>query len=142
MISPQQLTKNRIVVDTDVFSYVFKKDARADYFAPYFVNRILAISFMTVAELYYGVYKDGWGSNRIAQLENSIKNYVVLPYDYVVCQEWAKVRRQREIKGLAIGHADTWIAACALRHDCALVTNNGSHYQNIDGLIVVSPTLI
>ena len=142
MISPQQLTKNRIVVDTDVVSFIFKKDERANFFAPYLVNRTLAISFMTVAELYYGAYKDGWGANRITQLENTIKNYVVLPYDYLVCQDWANIRRQREVKGLSMSHADIWIAACALRHDCALATNNGVHFRGIDTLVVISPTFI
>ena len=142
MISPLQFTKNRIVVDTDVFSYAFRKDPIADYFTPYFVHKTLAISFMTVAELYYGAYKDGWGLNRITQLENAIKNYVVLPYDYLICQEWARVSSQRKIKGLPIGHADAWIAACALRHDCALATNNGQHFKDIKGLEVISPSLI
>jgi len=139
LIDPNQLTKHRILVDTDVVSYIFKKDIRADFFRPYLLHRMVAISFMTVAQLYYGAYKANWGSNRIIQLENHVKNYVILPYDYLVCQKWAQIRTQCESKGYRIESSDAWIAACALRHDCALATNNGQHFQYIDNLIVIAP---
>ena len=81
-MTPESLTKNRILVDTDAVSYLFRGDTRAEYFRPYFLHRTLAVSFMTVAELYYGAYKARWGTNRIVQLENHLRNYVVVPYDY------------------------------------------------------------
>ena len=97
---------------------------------------------MSVGELYYGAYKDNWGVGKITSLENAIKNYVILPYDYLVCQHWADIRRQKEMKGLAMSHSDLWVAAAARRHGCPLATNNGVHFQGIDGLVVISPTLI
>lgn len=141
MIGPEHITKNRIVVDTDVFSFIFKRETHAAYFRPYLFNKTLALSFMTVAQLYYGAYKNDWGPNRIARLENQIKNYVILPYDYLVCQQWARIRRECELKGYTIEASDAWIAACALRHDCALATNNSRHFQNIDNLVLISPGL-
>jgi len=139
LIAPQQLTKNRIVVDTDVVSFIFKKDVRTDFFRPYLLHRTLAISFVTVAQLYYGAYKANWGVSRIAQLENHIKNYVILPYDYLICRKWAQIRSHCETKGYRIESSDAWIAACTLHHDCALATNNGKHFQYIDDLIVICP---
>ena len=142
MIEPNEVSESRIVVDTDIVSFFFKKDSRAEYFRPYLIHKTLAVSFMTVAELYYGAYKAQWGINRITALENHIKNYVVLPYDYLVCQQFAQIRSQCESEGYAISQPDLWIAACALRHDCALATNNGRHFNHIDNLVVISPTLI
>jgi tRNA(fMet)-specific endonuclease VapC len=142
LIKPEDVTDTRIMVDTDVFSFLFKKDELANFFKPYLINKTLALSFMSVAELYYGAYKDNWGSNRIAQLENSIKNYVVLPYDYLTCQEWARIRRQKELKGLTMSHSDIWVAASAVRYGCPIATNNGDHFQKIDGLIVICPGFI
>lgn len=134
---PDSIKENSILVDTDVFSFIFRGDSRAEYFQPYLVRRTPAMSFMSVAELYYGAYKSGWGATRVARLESTIKNYVVLPYDYLVCQQWAQIRRQLEVKGHSMSHSDLWIAACALRYGCALATNNASHFCNVDGLIII-----
>jgi tRNA(fMet)-specific endonuclease VapC len=39
------------VVDTDVISFLFRRDTRAELFRPYLSGVSRAISFMTVAEL-------------------------------------------------------------------------------------------
>lgn len=142
MISQDALAKSRIVVDTDVVSYLFNGHTQAEFFRPYLSNKTLAVSFMTVAQLYYGAYHRGWGSKQLTNLENHLKNYVVLPYDYELCIKWASVRYDTENSRLSIEHADCWIAACALRHDCALATNNGRHFKHIKGLALISPGLI
>jgi len=41
-----------LLVDTNIVSYVFKRDTRALAYAPRLNGQTLAISFMTVAELY------------------------------------------------------------------------------------------
>lgn len=142
MISPEALAKNRIVVDTDVVSYIFNGHTQAEFFKPYLANKTLAVSFMTVAELYYGAYHAGWGTNRLIKLEHHLKNYVVLSYDYALCLKWAAVRQDSESTRRCIEHSDCWIAACALRHDCALATNNGRHFEHIGELLLISPGLM
>lgn len=139
MISPDALTKNRILCDTDVVSYVFNGHTQAQFFQQYFLNKTLAILFMSVAQLYYGAGHANWGINKLTRLENHLKNYVVLPYDYELCTKWAEVRNKMESKRFCIEHADCWIAASALKYDCALATNNGRHFENIDGLSLISP---
>jgi tRNA(fMet)-specific endonuclease VapC len=141
LITPDALSKSRIVVDTDVVSYIFNGHTQAEFFKPYLTNKTLAVSFMTVAQLFYGVYHANWGENKRIKLENHLKNYVVLPYDYELCLKWASVRQETENNRQCIEHADCWIAACALRHDCALATNNGKHFQHINGLALISPGL-
>jgi predicted nucleic acid-binding protein len=139
---PSQLQHSRIVIDTDIFSYIFRKDSRASFFEPYLSHKTLSLTFISVSELYYGAYKNSWGASRIAQLEAAIKNYVVLPYDYLVCQKWAQLKIENERAGYALPYADSWIGACALQFDCALATNNGRHFQYINGLELVSPSLL
>jgi predicted nucleic acid-binding protein len=139
---PSQLKHNRIVVDTDVFSYIFRKDTRALFFEPFLLHKTLALSFITVSELYYGAYKNSWGLSRITQLETAIKNYVVLPYDYLVCQKWAQLKVECEHAGFVVSYPDSWIGACALQFDCALATNNGKHFQHIDELELICPGLL
>ena len=142
LIAPQDVEKSRILVDTDVFSFIFRDASQATFFRPYLLNKTVAVSFMTVAQAYYGAYKAGWAVNRITRLENQFKNYVVLPYEYIVCQYWARVRQDIEAQGRSIEHADNWIAACALRYDCALATNNGRHFVGIKNLELICPNLM
>ena len=136
------ISKTRILCDTDVASYIFNGHPQAQFFQPYLSHQTLAISFMTVAQLYYGAYKAGWGIQRLTKLEHHLKNYVVLPYDYALCLKWAEIRRDCENNGHPIEHSDCWIAACALRHDCALATNNGKHFQYVKNITLISPGLI
>lgn len=137
--SPQQVTNSRVLVDTDVFSYLMKDDTRGDFFKPFVLHRSAALSFVTVAELYFWAYKKSWGPARITDLENRIKMYVVLPYDYSLCQRWASVRNDCESKGFRIHDHDCWIAAAALKYDCAVATNNYDHFSHVDKLTLISP---
>jgi predicted nucleic acid-binding protein len=138
-MTPADVTKSRILVDTDVVSYLFGDRPQAGFFRPYLQHRTLAVSFMTVAELYFGAYKANWGDRRITLLENHLRNYVVVPFDYELCQRCARIRADRQKSGRQIGLADAWIAASAVAHDCALATNNGKDFQSIVGLELIAP---
>lgn len=142
MITPQNIDKSRILVDTDVLSFLLKEDTRADFFKPYLLHKSVAISFVTVAELYCWAYTKSWGQSRITEMENRIKNYVVLPYDYSLCQQWARIRAECEANGYPIhDDNDCWIASTALIYDCALATNNKRHFAHVKDLTLISPGL-
>lgn len=55
------------VVDTDVVSFLFKSDARAQQYLLFLHDRRLLISFMTEAELEQRVLLAKWGSERISR---------------------------------------------------------------------------
>jgi tRNA(fMet)-specific endonuclease VapC len=42
---------NTVLLDTNIVSYLFKRDTRAVLYAPHLLNKELAIAIMTVAEL-------------------------------------------------------------------------------------------
>jgi len=116
-----------------------KEDTRGEFFKPFLLHRSAAISFVTVAELYFWAYKKSWGVNRITDLENRIKMYVVLPYDYSLCQRWAGVKNGCEARGFNIRPHDCWIAATAFKYDCALATNNYDDFCHVENLTLISP---
>lgn len=86
----------------------------------------------------YGAYKKGWGNARIEEMEAQLEHYVILQYEYLVCQEWARIRRDCEVKGRSMEAEDIWIAACARRFGCPLATNNARHFRNVEDLVVIS----
>lgn len=44
-----------IVADTDTVSFLFRGDSREQFYLPYVLNHRCIISFITVAELEFGV---------------------------------------------------------------------------------------
>ena len=130
---------NRIViVDSDVVSYLFKGDTRAEVYRQHLRGKTLAISFMTVAELYQWAYVRNWGEQRLARLEERLRSYVVVPYDLDLCKQWARICADRQKLGKPISVQDAWIAATALRHGCPLVTHNSADFASITGLTIIS----
>ncbi len=127
-----------IVLDTDVFSYLFKKDSRGERYRPHLEGQTLCISFQTVAELYQWAEMNDWSDKRRKQLQEGLRNFVVLPYDNETAWVWARIRAARQKQGHQIAPQDAWIAASALRHSCPLITHNAQDYSGIPGLEVVS----
>jgi len=129
-----------VIVDTDVVSFLFKGDTRARAYRPHLQGKTLALSFMTVAELYQWAYSRNWGKQRLARLEERLRTYVIVPYDGELCKQWAMICVKRQRLGRPISVQDAWIAAAALRHGCPLVTHNRDDFANITGLTVISET--
>jgi predicted nucleic acid-binding protein len=129
-----------LLVDTNIVSFLFKGDSRATLYAPYLEGKRLAISFMTVAELFQWAYVRHWGPVRWEQLEQSLKSYVVLPFDVNLCRLWGKVRSECRAKGHPISPQDVWIAATALEYDLALVTHNPSDFESVAALKIIAET--
>lgn len=67
-------------MDTDVVSFLFKNDSRAELYRPHLSGRLLAISFMTVAELYRWALQHNWGENRRARMDEHLHNFLVHPF--------------------------------------------------------------
>jgi predicted nucleic acid-binding protein len=127
-----------VLLDTNIVSYLFKRDSRATLYAPHLVNRELAIAMMTVAELFQWAAIRNWGKPRVRRLEQHVERYTILPVDTELCRRWAEVRARRSRAGSPISPQDAWIAATALRYNLALVTHNPDDYQAIPGLTIMS----
>jgi tRNA(fMet)-specific endonuclease VapC len=110
----------------------------ARLYAPRLEGKLLAISFITVGEMYYGAEKRQWGVQKRKQLETTLRNFVVVPYDHEIARCYGRLVAERERQGKPITCADAWIAACAVRHDVPLVTHNANHFENITNLQVIT----
>jgi predicted nucleic acid-binding protein len=121
-----------VILDTDVCSYLFKRDTRAERYRAHLLGRPLCLCFQSVAELYQWAEINQWGPSRRVSLEQWLTRFVILPYDNETAQAWARVRAARRRQGLPISTGGAWIAACALRYDCTLVTHNTADFQHID----------
>jgi tRNA(fMet)-specific endonuclease VapC len=74
------------LLDTNVVSFLFKGDTRAAAYAPLLQGNRLAISFMTVAELFEWAAVRNWGNHRLTRLEQALTLYLVIPVDVELCR--------------------------------------------------------
>lgn len=127
-----------ILVDTDVFSYFLRRDSRRLAYRDDLQDRVLCLSFASVAELRLGAIVGRWGDSRRNALEDTLQTYTMLGVDATVTKKWAETRAARQPIGRPIASEDCWIAATALRHDISLATHNAKDYQDIPGLKLVT----
>ena len=129
----------RLVVDTDVASFIFKWHPE---FAPRYVAMIrgseLVLSFMTVAEMREGALEANWGPRKCEVLEAYLHDFSVLHSDDALCSTWAAIRGASIRKGRQMSSADAWIAATALVLSVPLVTNNPKDYRHLENLQIAS----
>jgi predicted nucleic acid-binding protein len=127
-----------VLLDTDVFSYLMKpNDSRAALYRPHIKDKTVAVSFVTVGELYYGAQKRQWSHKSIQSLEDRLKAVVIVPYDAELCRVYARTRAAIAT-GFTVAPNDLWIASCAIRHGVPLITNNRRHFERIPRLTIIS----
>jgi len=129
---------SRVVVDTDVVSFVFKGDARARKYERHLIGNEAIISFMTLAQLRLWALIRGWGKQRESRLEDHIRKFAVHPYDSALCTVWAQVCHSARVRGRPIETADAWIAATAKLHALPLITHNAQDFAGVEGLTLIT----
>ena len=126
------------VVDTDVWSYLYKGREEAKLYEPHLFGNVLVISFQTQAELLRGAIAANWGARRREHLESRLHRYVIEPSSDTLSRRWAEAMDSAKRNGRPIAAADAWIAATALHLGVPLITHNRNHFIGVDGLTVIS----
>lgn len=127
-----------LVLDTDVVSFLYKRDTRARLYEPHLNDPPFIVSFMSLAELRRWTLERNWDEKRRQELEEYLTRYLILHSEDQMCVRWAQAVNGAKLNGRPISPADAWIAATALLFDVPLVTHNGAHYSGIDGLRVIT----
>lgn len=87
----------------------------------------IAVSVVTVAELELGVLRAADGetrATRLATLSSVRAEYPPLEVDSATASCFARLAVEQLEAGRTLRRHDTWIAAAAMRHDCAVVTQD------------------
>jgi predicted nucleic acid-binding protein len=135
-------TAGRVVLDTDVFSYLYEYRPEGERFRP-LVGVEPAIAFATAAELLFGAAKAAWGPDRVLRLESALAGVTILLPDEGLVRVCALLRADAFRRRHPLGHRananDLWIAACAMHHRVPLVTGNVRHFERLPGLTLLAP---
>ena len=129
-----------IVLDTNVVSYIFNGDRRAQYYLERMRGLRAFISFQTLEELWFGAYRKGWGEKRENEFTLHLEQYEVIWPTPETVQISANLRSEREKAGRSLNTADAWIAATALMLECPLACHDRD-FSGIPALeLIQAPT--
>ncbi len=125
------------LLDTNICIYIIKKKPQS-VIAEF--NSIepgeVAVSMITVSELYYGARKSANPETNLLALNKFLLPFSIFDFDLAAANSYSIIRTELESKGTPIGPLDTLIAAHAISLDYILVTNNEREFNRVSGLQV------
>lgn len=126
----------KYLLDTNIVIYVVKRRP-LEVLAQFNANAgRMAISAITLSELYHGAEKSAKVSQNLEVIEEFASLLAVLPYTAKTSQHYGAIRSDLEKAGQTIGVNDLHIAAHARSEGLVVVTNNLSEFARVPGLMV------
>ena len=127
----------KYLLDTNICIYLIKKKPES------VIKRFtklkpgsIAISSITLAELYFGSVKSLKPNENMIALQEFISPLIVLDFVDKDAVHYGKIRFDLEKKGKPIGAMDLLIAAIAKSRELVLVTNNIKEFSRIPDIKV------
>ena len=98
----------------------------------------LAISVISLAELYEGVYYSTNPEGDKKALDDFLTGVSILGLEDEICKIFGKERGKLRKLKIVIGDFDLLIAATCLCYNLTLLTNNIRHFKMVEGVNIVS----
>lgn len=121
------------LLDTDICSAHMRRPAKLAHRFIQYTGQI-AISTVTLAELYAGAYKHSQTTRLLTLIADVLQEVQVIDFDSACAEKFGEIRGTLLQQGISVPTTDLMIAAAALVHNLTLVTNNTADFQNIPGL--------
>ena len=124
---------SRAIADTSVFVAQEAGRELSD------IPEEIAVSVITAAELELGVLRaTGLSARavRLATLSRVQATYPLLPVDPEVASCFARIAATELARGRRLRRHDTWIAATAMRHNAAVITQD-SDFSSFEEVLVI-----
>ena len=122
------------ILDTDMCIYWLKGNRNID-------NKIaeegienIAVTIITVCELYFGAYNSQKKQKNIATLNEVFMKLEILQTTFEVATIFGDIKTRLRREGKIINDADLLIASIVMANDGILVTNNTAHFERIPDL--------
>jgi len=126
----------KYLLDTNIVIYVIKRRP-VEVMGVFNQNAgRMAISAITLSELYHGAEKSAKVAQNLAVVEEFASLLEVLPYSAKASQHYGAIRADLEKVGRPIGVNDLHIAAHARSEGLTLVTNNVGEFERVPGLLL------
>jgi tRNA(fMet)-specific endonuclease VapC len=99
----------------------------------------IAISMISIGELYDGAYGSQAPRAEIARIQQFLFFYPVINLSDAIMDQFARARTLLRSQGMLIPDMDLLISAIAIVHNVTLLTRNARHFQRIPGLMRYQP---
>lgn len=125
----------KYLLDTNICIYIIKKKPESiiKIFSKIKLGDV-AISAITIAELYFGLAKSSKPNENTIALQEFLQPLVTLDFNSDDAVVYGRIRAELEANGQMIGAMDLLIAAIALSRELILVTNNEKEFSRINDL--------
>ncbi|ETD27353.1 type II toxin-antitoxin system tRNA(fMet)-specific endonuclease VapC [Helicobacter canis] len=125
----------KIMLDTNICIYILnnKPERIKKHFDKYELGEI-AISSISVAELFFGVEKSKFKESNTLALNAFLANLKVLEFASREASVYAKIRADLERRKALIGAMDMLIASVAVANDLTLITNDSKDFKRVKNL--------
>jgi tRNA(fMet)-specific endonuclease VapC len=127
------------MLDTNICSYVLRSrpasvKSRFDDVGP----EALVISTVVLAELLYGAARHARGEAIRREIGDFVTRLTVTSWDESAAEHYGDIRATLEDKGTPLGAMDMMIAAHARSLGATLVSNDGRHFDRVEGLQIAN----
>ncbi|MDW7740638.1 MAG: type II toxin-antitoxin system VapC family toxin [Bacillota bacterium] len=126
-----------ILIDTDICIHILCGSNKVIEERKKYPDQV-AVSFMTLAELYYGAEKSANPIKNRSLIEQFLLTIDVINSDNQIMHRFGLLKASLENLSLSLADADLMIAATALEKCNLLVTGNLKHFGRIDGLLLAN----
>lgn len=134
-----QIANDMVLIDTNVVSFIFKKDSRGIQYEPHLKGRLTAIAAQTYAELNLLPLRNNSSASRHDRFREYIDSeFIFLEVSRETSLRWSEIQFQAKRSGRPVGVADAWIAATALTYSIPLVTHNSKDFKDISDLLIIT----
>ena len=99
----------------------------------------VAISFVTVAEVYEGAFGTTDPEAHLQRFRNYLRSFRVVDLNDDIAERFARIRYDLRRRGQIISDFDIVLAATALHHDLLVLTFNRRHFERIPGVRIYQP---
>jgi len=124
------------LLDTDICIHALKGRSRDLISKLQAHENNLAITDVTLFELYYGAERYDDRQKRLAIIEDFTSRLDIVPFESRAARHAGNIRATLDAKGQMIGAYDVMIAAVARSQGLALATNNLREFNRVEGLLV------
>jgi predicted nucleic acid-binding protein len=132
-----------LLIDSSVFIALERRGQDPGALVTIAPDQDIAIASITASELLIGVHRSDSPERRVrreAFVEAVLQLAPTVPFDLRVARTHAQLWAALMAAGQQIGSHDQLIAATALAHGYAVLTENLREFQRVPGLVVRQPT--